>query len=46
MSAHREHYKPAPTERRASAAFDFLAALAVAALIGAPFALYFWNMTP
>jgi hypothetical protein len=25
---------------------DFLAALAVAALIGAPFAIYFWSMKP
>jgi hypothetical protein len=25
---------------------DFLHALIMAALIGAPFALYFWNMTP
>jgi hypothetical protein len=41
----RHHYTPEP-ERRASAALDFLAALAVAALIGAPFVLYFWSMTP
>jgi hypothetical protein len=39
----RQHYTP---ERRASAALEFLAALAVAALIGAPFAIYFWSMTP
>jgi hypothetical protein len=36
----REHYK---LERRAGAAYDFLAALAVAALIGAPFIIYFWS---
>lgn len=33
-------------EHRASAAYDFLCALIMAALIGAPFALYFWSMTP
>jgi hypothetical protein len=41
----REHYTPEP-ERRASAALDFLQALIFAALISAPFVLYFWNMTP
>lgn len=41
----RQHYTPEP-ERRPSVWRDFLAALAVAALIGAPFAIYFWNMTP
>jgi hypothetical protein len=41
----REHYTPEP-KRRASAALDFLAALIFAALIGAPFVLYFWSMTP
>jgi hypothetical protein len=41
----RQHYRPDP-EHRASAALDFLAALAVAALIGAPFVIYFWSMTP
>jgi hypothetical protein len=41
----RQHYAPEP-ERRASAARDFLHALIFAALIGAPFALYFWSMTP
>lgn len=45
MSAHREHYQPRPV-RRASAAFDFLQALIIAALIGAPFAYYFWSMKP
>jgi hypothetical protein len=39
----REHYK---IERRASAAYDFLRALIFAAVIGAPFAIYFWSMTP
>jgi hypothetical protein len=37
----RQHYAP---ERRASAALDFLAALVFAALIGAPFIIYFWSM--
>lgn len=41
----RQHYKPEP-ERRASAAYDFLCALIMAALIGAPFFFYFWSMTP
>jgi hypothetical protein len=41
----RQHYRPDP-ERRANAALDFLAALTVAALIGAPFIIYFWSMTP
>jgi len=45
MSPHRQHYAPEP-ERRASAALDFLQAAIFAALIGAPFAIYFWNMTP
>lgn len=40
---YRQHYKP---ERRASAALDFLCALIMAALIGAPFIIYFWSMTP
>lgn len=44
MSAHREHYQPRPA-RRASAALDFLQALIIAALIGAPFFVYFWSMT-
>jgi hypothetical protein len=39
----REHYK---IERRASAALDFIYALIFAAVIGAPFAIYFWSMTP
>lgn len=39
----RQHYTP---ERRPSLARDFLQALIMAALIGAPFALYFWSMTP
>jgi hypothetical protein len=33
-------------EKRASAALDFLGALAVAALLAIPFVVYFWNMTP
>jgi hypothetical protein len=41
----RQHYTPEP-ERRLSILRDFLAALIFAALIGAPFALYFWNMKP
>ena len=41
----RQHYTPEP-QRRASAARDFLAALIFAALIGAPFVLYFWSMKP
>jgi len=41
----RQHYTPEP-ERRASAALDFIAAFAVAALIGAPFAIYFWSLQP
>jgi hypothetical protein len=39
----RQHYTP---ERRPSILRDSLAALIFAALIGAPFALYFWSMTP
>lgn len=39
----RQHYKP---EERADAALDFLAALLVALLIAAPFAIYFWSMKP
>jgi hypothetical protein len=39
----REHYK---FERRAGAAYDFLCALIFAAVIGAPFVIYFWSMTP
>lgn len=42
----RQHYTP---ERRASWSSltrDFLQALIMAALIGAPFVLYFWSMTP
>ena len=42
---HRQHYTP-ESPRRASLARDFLHALTIAALIGAPFALYFWSMTP
>ena len=45
MSTHREHYQPRPV-RRASAALEFLQALIIAALIGAPFVYYFWSMTP
>ena len=45
MSAHREHYQPRPV-RRAHAALDLIAALILAALIGAPFFVYFWSMTP
>lgn len=41
----RQHYTPEP-EPRVSTAFDFLCALILAALIGAPFALYFWSMKP
>ena len=41
----RQHYQPRPV-RRASAALEFLQALILAALIGAPFAIYFWSMTP
>ncbi len=41
----RQHYTPEP-ERRPSLQRDFLAALIFAALIGAPFALYFWSMKP
>ena len=39
----RQHYTP---ERRPSLARDVLQALIFAALIGAPFVLYFWSMTP
>ena len=42
---YREHYQPRPV-RRASATRDFLQALIMAALIGTPFVLYFWSMTP
>ena len=42
---YREHYIPRPV-RRASAALEFLQALILAALIGAPFAYYFWCMSP
>ena len=42
---YREHYQPRPV-RRASAALEFLCALIIAALIGAPFVLYFWSLTP
>lgn len=45
MSQYREHYIPRPA-RRASAALDFLQALIIAALIGAPFVLYFWSVKP
>lgn len=41
----RQHYTPRP-ERRASAALEFLCALIFAALIGAPFIIYFWSMQP
>jgi len=37
----REHYK---IERRASAGYDLLCALVFAAVIGAPFVIYFWRM--
>jgi hypothetical protein len=37
----RQHYTP---ERARCAALDFLAALVFAALIGAPFIIYFWSM--
>jgi hypothetical protein len=39
----RQHYTPV---RRPSLLRDFLAALIFAALIGAPFAIYFWSMKP
>jgi hypothetical protein len=39
----REHYK---IEERASAGYDLLCALIFAAVIGAPFIIYFWNMQP
>jgi hypothetical protein len=44
----REHYQPWPVRRAswANVAVDVLQALTIAALIGAPFALYFWNMKP
>lgn len=42
MNQYRQHYQPA---QRASFARDFLQALIMAALIGAPFAVYFWSMT-
>jgi hypothetical protein len=44
---HRQHYTPEPPRRASwsSVAVDVLQALTIAALIGAPFALYFWNMT-
>lgn len=45
MSAHREHYQPRPV-RRASAAFDLIVALVVAALFFGPFFVYFWSMKP
>jgi hypothetical protein len=41
----RQHYTPEP-ERRPNILRDLLQATIVAALIGAPFAIYFWNMTP
>lgn len=41
----RQHYTPRPV-RRARAALEFLQALIIAALIGAPFAYYLWSMTP
>jgi hypothetical protein len=41
----RQHYTPEP-ERRPSVLRDLLQAAIIAALIGAPFALYFWSMTP
>ena len=44
---YRQHYTPEP-ERRASwlsVAVDVLHALIFAALIGAPFTIYFWSMT-
>jgi hypothetical protein len=41
----RQHYTPEP-ERRPSLLRDFLQALIFAALISAPFVLYFWSMTP
>ena len=39
----RYTYKPAPAPRRGE---DLLAALVCAALIGAPFAYFFWSMKP
>ena len=44
----RQHYTPRPVRRASwsSVAVDVLQALTIAALIGAPFAIYFWNMTP
>jgi hypothetical protein len=41
----RQHYTPEPV-RRFSILRDLLQATIIAALIGAPFAIYFWNMTP
>jgi len=41
----RQHYTPEP-QRRPSLLRDFLNALIFAALIGAPFVLYFWSMKP
>ena len=41
----RQHYTPEPV-RRPSILRDLLQATIVAALNGAPFALYFWNMKP
>lgn len=41
----RQHYTPRPV-RRASAALEFLQAFIIAALIGAPFIVYFWSMKP
>jgi len=45
MSPYREHYEPRPA-RRANAALQFLQALILAAIIGAPFIVYFWSMQP
>ena len=41
----RQHYTPEPV-RRPSILRDLLQATIIAALIGAPFALYFWGMKP
>ena len=44
----RQPYRIEPKRRASwsSVATDVLQALIMAALIGAPFAIYFWNMTP
>jgi len=44
----RQPYRIEPPRRASwsSVATDVLQALTIAALIGAPFFFYFWNMTP